>query len=107
MNRLRRCDALHNGILLSYKKEHNNATSINMDGTRDSHSKLNKSERERQIPYDIASIWNLIYHTNEPIYRKEKNSWTWRTDLWLLRGREWDCWEFWELEDANYGIWNG
>ena len=23
-------------------------------------------------------------------YRKETNSWTWRTDLWLLGGREWD-----------------
>ena len=34
----------------------------------------------------------LIYSTNEPIYRKETNSWTWRTDLWLPRGRgrEWD-----------------
>ena len=33
-----------------------------------------------QIPYDITYIWNLIYGTNEPIYRKETNSWTWRTD---------------------------
>ena len=32
------------------------------------------SERERQIPYDITYIWNLIYCTNEPIYRKETNS---------------------------------
>ena len=34
-----------------------------------------KSERVRQIPYDITYIWNLIYDTNEPIYRKETNSW--------------------------------
>ena len=35
---------------------------------------------------------NLVYGTNEPICRKETNSWTWRTDLWLLRGKgnEWD-----------------
>ena len=33
-----------------------------------------KSERERQIPYDINSMWDLIYGTNEPIYRKETNS---------------------------------
>ena len=46
-------------------------------------------ERERQIPYDITSIWNLIYGTNAPIYRKT-NSRTWRTDLWLPRGRKWD-----------------
>ena len=30
-----------------------------------------ESERERQIPYDIAYIWNLIYGTNEPFHRRE------------------------------------
>ena len=45
-----------------------------------------KSERERQIPPDISYIWNLINGTNEAIYRKDTNSWTWRTDLWLLTG---------------------
>ena len=30
-----------------------------------------KSERERQIPYDITYIWNLIYGTDEPFHRKE------------------------------------
>ena len=60
-----------------------------VDGTRDSHT---KSERERQILYDIIYIWNLIYGTNEPVYRKETNPWTWRTDFWLPREkeREWD-----------------
>ena len=29
-----------------------------------------KLERVRQIPYDIAYIWNLIYSTNEPFHRK-------------------------------------
>ena len=33
---------------------------------------LSKSERERQIPYDITYIWNLIYSTNEPFHRKKK-----------------------------------
>jgi len=53
---------------------------------------LSKSKRERQIPYGITYIWNVIYGTNEPIYRKETNSWTWRTDLWLPRGKgkKWD-----------------
>ena len=37
---------------------------------------------------DITYIWNLKYGINEPIYRKETNSWTWRADLWLKRGRE-------------------
>ena len=29
---------IHNGILLSHKKEHNNTIRSNMDGTRDSHT---------------------------------------------------------------------
>ena len=29
-----------------------------------------KSERERQMPYDIAYMQNPKYGTNEPIYRK-------------------------------------
>jgi len=43
----------------------------NMDGTRDSQTKWSKSERERQIPFDITYIWHLIYGTNEPFHRKE------------------------------------
>ena len=64
---------IHNGILLSHKKEWNNAIYSNMDETRDSHTEWNKSERERQIPYDITYIWNLIYGTNEPFHRKENH----------------------------------
>ena len=30
-----------------------------MDGPRDDHTKWNKSNRERQILYDITSVWNL------------------------------------------------
>ena len=33
-------------------------------------------------------MWNLKYDTNEPIYETETDSQTWRTDLWLPRGRE-------------------
>ena len=29
--------------------------------------------RERQIPYDITYIWNLIFGTNEHFYRKENH----------------------------------
>ena len=42
---------------------------------------LSKSERERQIPYDITYMWNLKYGTNEPIYKTETDSQTQRTDL--------------------------
>ena len=44
-----------------------------MDGTRNSHTKWSKSERERQIPYDITYVLNPIYDTNEPFPRKENH----------------------------------
>ena len=43
--------------------------------------------RERQISYDITYMCNLKYDTNEPIYKTETDSQTYRTDLWLPRGR--------------------
>ena len=42
-----------------------------MDGFRDYHTKWSKSDRERQIPYDITYKWNLKYDTNEHIYETE------------------------------------
>ena len=35
-----------------------------------------KSDRERQIPYDITYVWNLKYGTNELIYAAETESQT-------------------------------
>ena len=37
---------------------------------------LVKSERERQIPYDITSMWNLKFDTNKLIYETETDSQT-------------------------------
>ena len=65
---------IYNQILLSLKKEWNNAICNNMDGPRDYHTKWSKSERERQIPHDITYTWNLKYDTNEPIYETETES---------------------------------
>ena len=39
------------------------------------------SQKEKDTPCDVSYIWNLMYGTTEPIYRKETKSWTWRTDL--------------------------
>ena len=50
---------IHSRILLSHKKEWNNAICSNMDGHRDYYTKWSKSDRERQIPYDITYMWNL------------------------------------------------
>lgn len=35
------------------------------------------SQKAKDKYHMILHIWNLIYGTNEPIYRKETNSWTW------------------------------
>ena len=43
-----------------------------MAGTRDYYSKLGKSEREKQTPYDITYMWNLKYNTNELIYETDR-----------------------------------
>ena len=48
---------IHDGVLLSHKE--NNAICSNMDGRRDYPTKWSKSEKERQIPYDIICMWNL------------------------------------------------
>ena len=56
------------------KKEQNNAICSHMVATRDYHTKRSKSERERQIPYDITYMWNLKYGTNETIYKIETDS---------------------------------
>ena len=67
---------IHNGILLSHKNDWNNAICNNMDGPRDYHTKWSKSEKERQIVYDIIYMWNLKTDTNEHIYRTEIGSQT-------------------------------
>ena len=42
-----------------------------MDGSRDQHTKCNRSGRERQIPYDVTYLWNLKYDTSEFICETE------------------------------------
>ena len=65
---------IYNGILLSHKKEWNNVICSNMDGPRDYQTKWSKSERQRQISYDIVYMLNLKYDTNELIYETETDS---------------------------------
>ena len=50
---------ISNDILLSHKKEWNNAICSDMDGPRDCHTEWSKSGRERQIASDIAHMWTL------------------------------------------------
>ena len=56
---------MHNGILLSHKKEWSLAICNNMNGPRGYYAKWNKLGGERQIPYDFTYMWNLKKKTNE------------------------------------------
>ena len=47
-----------------------------MDRPQDDHTKWSKSDRKRQISYDITSMWNLIKAMNELIYKTETDSHT-------------------------------
>ena len=42
-----------------------------MDGPRDYHTKWSKSDREKQIPFDITYMWNVKYDTNELTKQKQ------------------------------------
>jgi len=48
----------HNGILLSHRKQWNCAICRDVDGPRDCHRELTKSEREKLILYINAYMWN-------------------------------------------------
>ena len=54
-------------ILLSHKKESNDAIYSNMDATRDYHIKWSQSERETNVTWYHLYV-ELNYGTNEPIY---------------------------------------
>ena len=71
-------DVVHfyGGILLGHKKERNYAICRTLSATGDYHTKWSKSERERQMPYDITYMWNLKYDKNGPIYETETESLT-------------------------------
>ena len=68
-----------------------------------------KSERERQILYDIAYMCNLKYDPKEPTYKTETDSWTRNTDFVVAtwegfgKGREWKA----GLVDVSYFTWRG
>ena len=56
----------HTGLLLSHKKEWNNAICSNMDGPRDCHTEWGTSGREGELSDDIPYMWNLKWNdTNE------------------------------------------
>ena len=59
-----------------------------MNRLRDHHTKGSKSERERQIPYDITYTWNLKYNTNKLIYNQKQTHKYRETERGKQRGGE-------------------
>ena len=55
---------LHNGILLDCKKERIFTFCDSMNGPGKHYAKWNKPVRERQIPYDLTYMWNLMNKIN-------------------------------------------
>ena len=55
------------------------------DGPRECHTEWSKSDRG-EISHDIPYMWNLKRnYTNELTYKTERNSQTWKMNLWLPR----------------------
>ena len=77
---------IYNWILLSQKKEWNNAICSSMYGHSDYHIKWSNSEREKQISNDIIYMWNLKKY--EFIYKTEIDSQTENEPMVTKRGRE-------------------
>ena len=78
-------------MLLSHAKEQNNAFAATWTEL-ETLILSELSQRERQIPYDITYIWNLMYGTSEPFHRKETHGLGVCMYLWLprRRGRDWE-----------------
>ena len=66
---------IYHRILLSQRKEGNNAICSNMDGPRNCHNEWMKTER--QMVYDIAYMWDL---EKELIYKTEVDSQIYKTN---------------------------
>ena len=67
---------IYNGILLSHRKEWNDANCSNMDGHGDDLTGWIKSDRQRQVFYDVTNVWNLKKSMNELIYKTKTDSQT-------------------------------
>ena len=72
---------LYDRILLSHKKNEIAPFAATWLDTEIIIPSKVKSERERQLSYDITYMWNVKYKTNECIYKTETDSEIQRTDF--------------------------
>ena len=59
-----------------------------MDGSRDCHTEWSQSDRGGEMSYDIPDTWNLKKKWCKWTYKTERDSQTYRTNLWFLGRRD-------------------
>ena len=64
-----------------------------MNGPRDYHTKRSKSDRKRQVSYDITYMWNQKNYINDLISKTEIDI---KNELMVTKGERW--WGRAELE---------
>ena len=99
---------MHNGRLLSHKKEWNNATCSSMDGPGDYHTKWSKSNRQKKYHMISLKCGILKNDISEFIYKIETDSHTLKINLWLPKGKVWErnglgIWD-WPMHTIVYGM---
>ena len=65
---------IHDGIPLSYKKEHIWVSSNEVDEPGACYTERSKLEREKQLPYINAFMWNLERRSDDPTCRTGKET---------------------------------
>ena len=75
-----------NGIL-AIKKEQNSVICSNIDGPRDHPTEWSKPDTEKEIAYDIASMWNLKKKVCKWTYLQNRSHRHRKADLWLPKGK--------------------
>ena len=68
---------MYNGILLGHKKEQIWVSCSEVDEPRASYTKWSKSEREKQVSYIHAYMWNLEKNSREWTCGHSCGSWGW------------------------------
>ena len=88
---------IYNGILLSHKKEWNNAICSNMDGPRDYHTKWSQKEKDKY--HMISLICGISNMTQMNLSKKQKQTLRHREQIVVAkgdRGRERDGLGVWD-----------
>ena len=65
------------------------------------------SQKEKEIPYGITYIWNLVYGTNEPFHKKKIMDLENRLVVAKGEGVGVGCIGSLGLKDVDYCLWNG